>query len=157
MADIDDYIAAPELALIDAAEDSAFDEFILPEDYTFIVVNQGGIQAQVRALSAFSAASVIRRLIERMKQQGAAIQDWICKSAAEGGFDLCAKLASGRPLAEIMKSLQQFLQRKIVILVNSGVGLLTFATGLPDPISVFTALFAVIGLTSEELARYCGC
>ena len=157
MATVDNYLANPGQAYLDAASDPNFSRYILPEELTVVTSTDGAMQMQAQALAIEATAGVVRRIIDALKAQGAQIQDWICNGEADGGFDLCGKLKSGRPLGEIMRGLESFLNNKIVRFVSAGMGLVGFFTGMIDPVGAFVGLLTYLGMTSDELAKMCGC
>jgi hypothetical protein len=108
MPSISDYAADPNRALIDAAADPVFREFMEAGDYELIAVDRGdGTQMQVQALARRSIKKVIERILARAREKGVDIRNWIC---SPDKFDLCSKLDT--PVGELMRELNSFLKNE---------------------------------------------
>jgi hypothetical protein len=90
MPSLADYESDLNRALIDAAANPVFTQFMQPDDFELIAVDiGGGIQAQAQALSIPSIRRVLDRMMQQARQKGVDIKEWICSPIE---FDLCAKL-----------------------------------------------------------------
>jgi hypothetical protein len=94
MPSIDDYAADLNLALVDAAADPIFKQFMEPDDVevTTITLDNGHgirVQAQAQALARGSIRRVLERILEGARNAGADMRQWICSRSE---FNLCAKL-----------------------------------------------------------------
>jgi hypothetical protein len=156
MALIDDYIADPQRALIDAAADPVFQHFITPEDLTPVVVDLGGgLQGQVMTVKAEAVGRVLRRLLEAAQQAGIDLKDWICSPRE---FNLCYQLKNALP-GVAMTALSDLLVSRIGRLGVTALGAYTAFSSLAVAavLGKFAAVLAVLGWTYHELERLCNC
>lgn len=144
----EDYSNDLNRALIDAAKDPVFQQFMEPSDIDLVNVDLGnGIQAQAQALSRASIQRVIERILERARKAGADMKDWICSPKK---FNLCDKL--NLPLGELMRQLHDFLDNEWV---QSG---LLIATVFGAPVGGhFLQILTGVGLGYGALAKLCAC
>jgi hypothetical protein len=154
MHSINDYAKDLNLALIDAADNPAFREFMDAGDFEMIAVDQGdGTQKQVQALSRRSVKKVIEKIIARAREKGVDMKNWICSSADKGGFDLCSKLDT--PIGQLMRDLDAFLKKRWAEggLVVAGV----LAIAANPAVGTFLAIFSAIGFINKAFVELCDC
>lgn len=151
MPSIADYAADPNRALIDAAADPVFKQFMEPDDFETVSVDRGdGVQAQVQALSKKSIRRVLDRIIQRARQKGVDIKEWICSPTE---FDLCGRLKKTKP-GQVMRALHGFLKRKDV----EGGFALAAILAIPAPaFGAFLAIFCGVGFVNKALVELCDC
>lgn len=155
MAHIDDYIANPDQALIDAVKDPIFKQFITPSDIDLVVVTQGGVQSQAQALKKSSVGPVIQRALAASKAAGSDLLNLICSPKE---FNLCYTLRGALP-GVAMTMLNDFLANRIARWATAGVGIFTaFTAGtLAVVAGKFIAILVALGLVHHELLKLCNC
>jgi hypothetical protein len=155
MATIFDYAADPQRALVDAATDPVFKQFIDSSDVEVVTVTQGGVQSQAQALKKSSVSKVIRRILAASKAAGENLLDLIC---SPNEFNLCYQLKNSLP-GVAMTMLNDFLISKIGRWVSAGVGIFAaFAVGSVAVVAgKFVAIFVAIGIAYEDLHKLCNC
>jgi len=156
MAAIDDYARDIQRALIDAAQDEVFRNFIDPTDLETVVVDLGdGTQMQAQALKRSSVRQVLQRLIAAAMQAGVDLKHWIC---SPDEFDLCRKLANSFPGA-VMRELHDFLRSKWTQATTVSLGAIVAFAQIAAALTVgkFLAILAAIGFVNKEFLELCGC
>ena len=151
MTTINDYVTDPNRALIDAATDPMFSQFMEPDDFELISVDRGdGTQIQVQALSRRSIRRVIEKILRQTRDVGVDIKTWIC---SPDEFNLCSKLKT--PLGELMRDLHKFLESKWT---QGGLVIVGFITITATPaVSAFFAIFSAVGFINSAFVELCNC
>ncbi|HEY0879850.1 MAG TPA: hypothetical protein VGE10_15485 [Zeimonas sp.] len=156
MAAIDDYARDIQRALIDAAQDEVFRNFIDPTDIETVVVDLGdGTQMQAQALKRSSVREVLRRLIAAAMQAGVDLKQWIC---SPDEFNLCRKLANSFPGA-VMRELHDFLRSRWTQATTVALGGLAAFAQIAAVLTAgkFLAILAAIGFVNKEFVELCDC
>jgi hypothetical protein len=149
------YVSNPTQALIDAASDPVFREFVLADDVQLTTVDMGdGTQAQVQALSKGGAAKVVRRIVERLEKAGERVKDSIC---SPNHFNLCGKLKTTTP-GQLMQDFNTFFSNKWT---ERGVTVAHVCTLIPalalHPLAPFLVTFSALGLLNGAFVELCDC
>ena len=148
----DDYAADMNRALVDAADDSIFKQFMEPDDFESIVVTLDSghgvqMQAQAQALARGSVRRVLERILAQARSAGADMKDWICSPSE---FNLCAKLDT--PLGKLMRQLHDFLENKWAEGGNIIADI--FASAL---LGHFLLVFSAVGFVNKVFVELCDC
>lgn len=152
MPSIEEYAADLNRALVDAADDPIFKQFMEPGDLELITVtldNGHGmqVQTQAQALSRGSIRRVLERILTGARNAGADMKDWICSPSE---FNLCAKLDT--PLGKLMRQLHDFLDSKW----TEGGEIIAdiFASAL---VGHFLLVFTAVGFINGAFVELCDC
>jgi hypothetical protein len=147
---IDDYARDPQLAMIDAAADPWFRQFIEPTDIELVPVNLGGgVQAQAQALARGAVRRVIDRILAKLLAAGIDLKNWIC---SRDEFDLCSKLNT--PIGDLMRQLHDSLRNRFVECGQLVLGVV----GLKIPIlGTFLLIFSGVAFINNAILELCDC
>jgi hypothetical protein len=149
MPSLADYESDLNRALIDAAANPVFTQFMQPDDFELIAVDiGGGIQAQAQALSIQSIRRVLDRMMQQARQKGVDIKEWICSPIE---FDLCAKLKNTKP-GQVIRALHDFLRNKKIE------GTFAIIVFIPAPsLHPFLEIFCAVGFINNAFVELCDC